>query len=151
MFYRFFSFQARSIYRHYCLYFTLLIVFQTSVSRWFLTGVWSDSKSPQVSRTLLRILTERNNAVVWMVSTRPLFTSPLVPCSNTLVIVPRALIIIGITATFMFHCLFFFNSLARSTYLSFISLSSNFILPSIGSAKSTIRQEFFVLFLLCFG
>ena len=31
----------------------------------------SDSKSPQVSRTLLCILAVLNNAVVWMVSTRP--------------------------------------------------------------------------------
>ena len=31
----------------------------------------SDSKSPQVSRTLLSILAVLNNAVVWMVSTRP--------------------------------------------------------------------------------
>ena len=31
----------------------------------------SDSKSPQVSRTLLSILAVFNNVVVWMVSTRP--------------------------------------------------------------------------------
>ena len=31
----------------------------------------SDSKSPQVSKTLLSILAIFNNAVVWMVSTRP--------------------------------------------------------------------------------
>ena len=31
----------------------------------------SDSKSPQVSRTLLSILAVLNNVVVWMVSTRP--------------------------------------------------------------------------------
>ena len=31
----------------------------------------SDSKSPQISRTLLSILAVFNNAVVWMVSTRP--------------------------------------------------------------------------------
>ena len=31
----------------------------------------SDSKSPQVSRTLFNILAVLNNAVVWMVSTRP--------------------------------------------------------------------------------
>ena len=32
----------------------------------------SDSKSPQVSKTLLSILAVLNNAVVWMVSIRPL-------------------------------------------------------------------------------
>ena len=34
----------------------------------------SDSKSPQVSRTLLNILVLLNNAVVWMVSTSPLIS-----------------------------------------------------------------------------
>ena len=32
----------------------------------------SDGKSPQISRTLLSILADLNNAVVWMVSTRPI-------------------------------------------------------------------------------
>ena len=46
------------------------------VSHWSL----SDLKSPQVSRTLLSILTDLNNAVGWMVSTRLLlFPSPPVP------------------------------------------------------------------------
>ena len=36
--------------------------------------VLSDSKSPQAFRTLLNILADLNNAVVWMVSTRPLIT-----------------------------------------------------------------------------
>ena len=44
----------------------------------------SDSKSPQVSRNLLSILADLNNAVVWIVSTRPLISkspSPLVDCT----------------------------------------------------------------------
>ena len=45
----------------------------------------SDSKSPQVSRTLLRILADLNNAVVWMVSTRPLIFKSSSPCTNPLV------------------------------------------------------------------
>ena len=69
----------------------------------------SDSKSPQVSRTHLSILAVFNNAVVWMVSTRP----PTYKSS-------------------------FFDSLAKSRYLSFFSLSSIFILWSAGAAKSTI-------------
>ena len=42
---------------------------------------WSlgDSKSPWVSRTLLSILADLNNAVVWMVSTRLLISSPPLP------------------------------------------------------------------------
>ncbi len=39
---------------------------------------------------------------------------------------------------------FFFNSLARSRYLSFFSLSFSFILWSTGTAKSTILQVLFV-------
>ena len=41
----------------------------------------NDSKFPLVSRTLLSILADLNNVVVWTVSTLPLFPShpPLVP------------------------------------------------------------------------
>ena len=46
-----------------------------------------DSKSPQVSRTLLHILAHLNNAVVWMVSTRPLISRSSSPFTNPLVIV----------------------------------------------------------------
>ena len=38
-------------------YFTPLTVFHTNVSRWFFTGV-SESKSPQISGTLLSILAD---------------------------------------------------------------------------------------------
>ena len=69
----------------------------------------SDSKSPQVSRTLLSILGVFNNAVVWMVSTRPPTSKPSRPFNNPLVTVPKAPITIGIIVTFMFHI--FFNSL----------------------------------------
>ena len=80
----------------------------------------SDSKSPQVSRTLLSILVDLNNAVVWMVLTRPLISKSSSPFNNPLVTVPRAPITTGINATFMFHV--FFNSRARSRYLSLFSL-----------------------------
>ena len=40
-------------------------------SRWFFHWSLSDSKSPQVSRTLLSILTVLNNAVAWRVSICP--------------------------------------------------------------------------------
>ena len=66
----------------------------------------SDSKSPQFSRTRLSILADLNNAVVWMVFTRPLISKSSSPLTNPLVIVPRALISIGITVTFMFHSFF---------------------------------------------
>ena len=101
----------------------------------------SDSKSPEVSRTRLRILAVLSNAVVWIVSTRPPISKSSRPFNNPLVIVPKAPITIGTIVTFMFHS--FFNSLARSRYLSFFSLSFRFILWSAGTAKSTISQIFF--------
>ena len=75
----------------------------------------SDCKSPQVSRTLLSILAVFNNAVIWMVSTRPPTFKSSRPFNNPLVTVPKAPITIGTIVTFMFHS--FFNSPARSRYL----------------------------------
>ena len=106
----------------------------------------SDSKSPQVSRTLLGILAVFNNAVFWMVSTRPPTSKSSSPFSNPLVTVPNAPITIGIIVTSIFHN--FFNSLARSRYLSFFSHSFSFILRSAGTAKSTILQIQLLLLLL---
>ena len=102
----------------------------------------SDSKSPQVSRTLLSILAVLNNAVIWMVSTRPPTSkspSPFSYCSqrtnynwyNCHLHVPR-----------------FFNSLARLMYLSFFTHSFSFILWSAETAKSTILQVLFFCWLL---
>ena len=79
------------------------------VSHWTL----NDSKSPQVSRTLLSILAVLKNVVVWMVSTRLPTSKSSRPFSKPLVTVPKAPITIGIIVTFMFQ---FFNSLARSRY-----------------------------------
>ena len=109
---------------------------------------WSlnDSKSRQVSRTRLRILIVLSTAVVWLVSTRPPTSKSSRPFNNPLVIVPKAPITIGKIVTFMFHS--FFNSLARSRYLPFFSLSFRFILWSAGTAKSTILQILFFFFLL---
>ena len=107
----------------------------------------SDSKSLQVSRTLLSIQAVLNNVVVWMVSTHPPTSKSSSPFSNPLVIVPNAPITIGIIVTFMFHS-FFFNTLARSRYLSFFSHSFSFILWSAGTAKSTILQVLFFLLII---
>ena len=106
----------------------------------------SDSKSPRVSRTRLRILAVLSNAVVWIVSTRPPTSKSSRPFNNPLVTVPNAPITIVTIVTFMFHS--FFNSLARSRYLSFFSFSFRIILWSPGTAKSTILQilSFFFFF-----
>ena len=68
-----------------------------------------------------------------MVSTRPLISKSSSPLNNPSVTVPRTPITIGINATFMCHKVF--NSLARSRYLPFFSISFNFIL---WSAETTI-------------
>ena len=106
----------------------------------------SDSKSPQVSRTRVSILAVLSNAVVWIVSTRPLTSKSSKPFNNPLVTVPNAPITIGTIVIFMFHSLF--NFLARSRYLSFYSLSFGFILWSAGTAKSTILQILFLLLII---
>ena len=106
-------------------------------------GSLSDSKSPQVPRTLFSILTVLNNVVVWMVSTRPPTSKSSRPFINPFAIVPKAPITISTIVTFMCHS--FFNSLARSKYLSFFPHSFSFIL---WSAKSTIFHILFLLLLL---
>ena len=106
---------------------------------------WSlgDSKSPQVSRARLRILTVLINPVIRIVSTRPLTSKSSWPFNNPLVIVPKAPITIGTIVTFMFHS--FFNSLARSRYLSFFSHSFRFILWSTGTeSRQFYKPTFFV-------
>ena len=105
----------------------------------------SDSKSPQVSRTLLSIVAILNIVVFWMVFTRPLISKSSRPFNNPLVTVLKAPMMIGIIVTFMFHV--FFNSLARSRYL-FFSLSFSFILWSAGIVKSTILQVLFFLMII---
>ena len=97
---------------------------------------WSlrDCKSPHVSMTLLSILAVLSNAIIWIVSTRPQTSKSSRPLNNPLLIVPKALITIGIIVAFYS----FFNSLARLWYLSFFSHSFRFILWSTGTAKPTI-------------
>ena len=96
----------------------------------------SDSKSPQVSRTLLSILAVLNNAV-------PTSNSPR-PFNNHLVTVPKAPITIGKILTFMFHS--FFNSLAKSTYLSFFSHSFILFCGQPGQQNRQFCQFFFFFF-----
>ena len=117
LFYRL-KYACRCFSSHFCflvfdvvLIIQLFVLFMVSQSSLFLLF------ASQVSRTLLSILADLNNAVVWIVSTRPVISKSSSPGINILVIVPRATITISITVTFMFQS--FFNSLARSGYLSF--------------------------------
>ena len=97
--------------------------------------VMSDSKFPQVSRTLLSILTVLNYVVVWMVYHRPPTSKSSSPFSNDLVTVTKAPITIGIIVSCMFHS--FINSLARSRYLSFFS---HFSVLFYGQLEQQSRQ-----------
>ena len=102
----------------------------------------SDRKSPQVLRTLLSILTNLNNAIVWMVSTRPVISKSSRPCTNPFMTVLITLIIIGIIVTFMFHS--FYNTLARSWYLFLFSPSLiSFCGPPIQQSPQFCKFSFF--------
>ena len=72
---------------------------------------WSlcDSKSPQVSMTLLSILAVFNNVVISMVSTRSPTSKSSRPFNNPLLTVPKAPITIGIIVTFKFLSFFQFS------------------------------------------
>ena len=107
----------------------------------------SNSKSPQVSRTRLRILAILSNAVVWIVSTRLPTSKSSRPFRNPLVIVPKAPITIGTIVTFMFHS--FFNSLARSRYLSFFS--DLFCGPLGQQSQQFCKFSFFLLIIIRSG
>ena len=117
------------------LFLSLFTHLQFSHQRKLIVFHWSlsDSKSPQVFRTRLRTLPVLSIAIVWIVSTRPPTSKSSRPFNNPLVIVPKAPITIGTIVTSMFHT--FFNSLARSRYLSFFSLSFRFILWSSRTAN----------------
>ena len=97
-------------FSHQC----LLMVFHWSVS---------DSKHPQVFRSLLRILDCFNNAVVWTVSTCPVISKSSNPCTNPLMTVPRAPIKI-VVITFMYNG--FFSPLGRLRYVYFFTNPFNF-------------------------
>ena len=102
---------------------------------------WSNSKSPQVPRTLLSILANLNNAVVRMVYIYPFISNSSSPFTNTSGIVLSAPIIIGITVTFMFHSLF----LVRSQKVLIVILFFRFLLILLCGQQSPLFGCFFFL------
>ena len=110
-------------------------------------GFSLDFELQQVSSSLQdssKYSTDLNNAIVWVVSTRPLISKSSTLSSNPSVSILSILTTTGITVTFMFHSLF--SSLARSRYLSFFLLSFSFTQWLAGTAKSTIRQVLLFFF-----
>ena len=78
----------------------------------------SDTKSSQVSRTLLSILADLY-AVAWMASACPLIANSSSPFTSRLGMVPSAPITIGMTVNFMFHCFFLVLQQCLTIYLFF--------------------------------
>ena len=101
----------------------------------------SDIKSPQFSRTLLSILAVHNNAVIWMVSTRPPTSKSSSPVNNLLLTEPKEPITIGIIVTFIFHSFFQFPSKVYSVVSRYSSVDS--------LANSLSFFFFFCCLLLC--
>ena len=108
----------------------------------------SERKSPQVSRTRLSILVVLNNAVVWVVSTRPPTSKSSSFFSYPLVTVPKTSVTIGIIINFKFHS--FSNSLVRSRYLSFFSHSLSFIVVSRDRKVDNFANFLFFFFFFVF-
>ena len=79
----------------------------------------SDTKSLQVSRTLLSILAVFNDAVVWMVFIRPPTSKSSWSFNNPFVTMPKGPITIGTIITFMFHSFFQFPTKVEVLILLF--------------------------------
>ena len=103
----------------------------------------SESKSPQVSRTLLSILADLNNATVWMVSTRLLISKSSSPFINPLVTLPRAPFTMGITAIYMFHSFFQFPSKVEVLILLFTFFQFYFVVSRDSKAQNFASYLFF--------
>ena len=87
---------------HHHYYFYSLSFFHISISWWFFHWSFSDSKSPQVSSTLLSILADLKQCSSFgQFSTPPIISKSFSPCTNPLVTVPRAPITISIIITFI--------------------------------------------------
>ena len=105
---------------------------------------WSlgDCKYIQVSRNLLSILAVHNNAVVWMVYTRPLISTSSNPCISPLVTVSSA----PFTISLSLSCsIVSFSSLARFRYLSLFSLSFRFIVHYLAGYIFLFSSFFYIV------
>ena len=133
-------------YYYYYYYYYFLFFFTPALADGFpLQFEWQEI--PYITRTLLSILTDLNNAIVWMAYTCPLISKSSWPNTKPLNIVPNAQITIGIT--FMFHSCFTSPPKSRhfpSFFFIFILLSFSFTLWSVGTTKSSILPVLFFFF-----
>ena len=110
---------------------------------------WSVSGriSLHISWILLSILIDLNNYVIWIVSPHSFTSKYYSPSSNPWLTVPRAPIIISITVTFMFHCLFFqFPGKVDALNLIFVF----FRFYSVFNRESKVHNSASFLFLVVF-
>ena len=114
-------------------YFTPWEFFHISVSWCSFSEVWVAASLPQVSRTLLSILADLNNVVVWIFSTRFLISNSSSPFNNPLVTVSRTPITVGINVTFMFRS--FFSSLIL--HLDFFQVSCSTVFQFSSKVQGT--------------
>ena len=109
----------------------------------------SDSKSPQVSRTLLSILAVLNYAVVWMVSIHPPTFKSSSPFSNPLVTVSKEPITIAIIVTCMFHSFFQFPSKVDVPILLFTFFQFYSVVSRDSKVENFASSLSFLFFFFC--
>ena len=102
----------------------------------------SDCKSPQISRTLLSIEADLNNAAVLMVSIHPRYPTLLV-LSNLLNTILKTPITISITITLTFYNFFWFSNEIKILFSQF-SFSSIIIPCFAGTSNYTMRPCYFL-------
>ena len=121
---------------------TIIILLSWFHSWWIFRRslLWSpsDSISYQVSRTLLSILADLNNAEVWIITIRPPISNFSSSLSNPCQVHQSQLVPTSPSCSTSF-----FSSLARSKYLPLFSFSLIFTPWSARSAKLTIQVLFF--------
>ena len=91
---------------HHIIIIIIIIIYSFRVFHINFSWSLSDSKSRQVSWTLLSILAVLNNAVIWMVSTCSRTSKSCSRFNNPVVTAPKAPITIDTIVTFMFYSIF---------------------------------------------
>ena len=111
----------------------------------------SDSKSPQVSMTLLSILAVLNNVVLWMVSTRLPTSKTPSPFNNPLVTLLEAPIIVDIILTFMFQSFFHSFFKVEVPILLFTFFQFYYVISRDSKVDNFVNSLLFFFCWLLFG